>query len=57
MGDDPKNSVVDKYCRTHDHANLYIAGSSVMPTVGTVNVTLTLAALALRLADQLKQEM
>lgn len=57
MGDDPNTSVVDKYCRTHDHPNLYIAGSSVMPTVGTVNVTLTLSALALRLADQLKQEL
>ncbi|SEJ37114.1 Choline dehydrogenase [Azotobacter beijerinckii] len=55
MGNDPKTSVVDKDCRTHDHANLYIAGGAVMPTVGSVNTTLTIAALALRLADRLKQ--
>lgn len=53
MGDDPKTSVVDKHCRTHDHDNLYIASSAVMPVAGTVNCTLTIAALALRLADTL----
>jgi choline dehydrogenase-like flavoprotein len=56
MGSDPRDSVVDKDCRTFDHPNLFIAGSSTMPTVGTVNVTLTIAALALRIADQLKTE-
>lgn len=56
MGADPKDSVVDTQCRTHDHPNLFIAGSAVMPTVGSVNCTLTIAALALRLADQLKRE-
>ena len=54
MGKDPKTSVVDADCRTHDHENLFIAGSAVMPTAGTVNCTLTLAALALRLADRLR---
>lgn len=56
MGDDPKNSVVDKDCRTHDHQNLFIASSGTMPTVGTVNCTLTIAALSLRIADTLKKE-
>lgn len=56
MGADPKDSVVDKDCRTFDHPNLFISSSSTMPTVGTVNVTLTIAALALRIADQLKKE-
>lgn len=56
MGDDPMDSVVDRHCRTHDHKNLFIAGSAVMPTVGSVNCTLTIAALALRLADTLKAE-
>ncbi|MFD1216811.1 MULTISPECIES: GMC family oxidoreductase [Microbulbifer] len=56
MGARAEDSVVDKDCRSFDHANLFIAGSSVMPTVGTVNVTLTIAALALRLADQLIRE-
>ncbi|WP_261540188.1 GMC family oxidoreductase [Burkholderia multivorans] len=55
MGDDPKDSVVDKDCRAHDHPNLFIAGGSVMPTVGSVNCTLTIAALALRLSNQLKR--
>ncbi|KAF3460192.1 GMC family oxidoreductase [Ralstonia pseudosolanacearum] len=56
MGSDPKDSVVDKDCRTFDHPNLFISSSATMPTVGTVNVTLTIAALALRIADQLKKE-
>ena len=53
MGDDPRNSVVDADCRTHQHPNLYIAGSSVFATGGSVNSTLTLNALALRLAHHL----
>ena len=50
MGDDPATSVVDSDCRCHDVPNMFIAGSSVFPTVGTANPTLTLAALALRAA-------
>lgn len=54
MGDDPSTSVVDRNCRTHDHPNLYVAGSSVFPNGGGANPpTLTIAALALRLADEL----
>lgn len=56
MGNDPKDSVVDSDCRTHDHKNLFIASSSVMPTVGSVNCTLTIAALSLRIAETLKAE-
>ena len=56
MGKNPKDSVVDSDCRTHDHKNLFIASSGVMPTVGTVNCTLTIAALSLRIADKLKAE-
>ncbi|WP_250461635.1 GMC family oxidoreductase [Microbulbifer litoralis] len=56
MGSRAEDSVVDADCRSFDHPNLFIAGSSVMPTVGTVNVTLTIAALALRLADLLEGE-
>ena len=54
MGNDPKTSVVDAHCRTHDHENLYIAGGATMVTAGTVNCTLTIAALSLRIADTLK---
>jgi choline dehydrogenase-like flavoprotein len=38
----------------HGMANLYVAGSAVYPTTGYVNPTLTVVALALRLADHLK---
>ena len=54
MSDDPKLGVVNSQCRVHNLENLYIAGSSVFPTSGHVNPTLTIVALALRLADHLK---
>lgn len=54
MHDDPKQGVVDRNCKVHGIENLYIAGSSVFPTAGASNPTLTLVALALRLADHLK---
>jgi choline dehydrogenase-like flavoprotein len=53
MGHDPKDSVVDAFGRTHDHENLYIASTGVMPTAATVNSTLTAVALALRSADHI----
>lgn len=56
MADDPKKGVVDKNGRVHSVDNLYIAGSSVFPTSGYANPTLTIVALALRLADHLKQK-
>ncbi|GGC11467.1 choline dehydrogenase [Marivita lacus] len=56
MGTDPANSVVDAECRSHDHPNLYIGGPSVFCTGGTVNSGLTIAALALRLAETLIAE-
>jgi len=54
MHSDPKRGVVDPDCRVHGLANLFIAGSSVFPTAGYANPTLTIVALALRLADHLK---
>lgn len=53
MADDPKEGVVDRNGRVHATANLYIAGSSVFPTAGASNPTLTIVALALRLAEHL----
>ncbi len=53
MGLDPRTSVVDAQCRVHEVDNLYIAGSAVFPTAGQANPTLTVLALALRLADHL----
>jgi choline dehydrogenase-like flavoprotein len=55
MHRDPKLGVVDQHCRMHAVANLYIAGSSVFPTSGASNPTLTIVALALRLADRVKR--
>jgi len=57
MGDDPKNSVVDSNCQSHDHPNLFIAGTSVMPSASCMNPTLTGAALSLRLADHMLKTM
>ncbi|MFC1642340.1 GMC family oxidoreductase [Myxococcota bacterium] len=56
MGSDPAHSVVDRDCRVHGMENLYIAGSSVFTTAGFSNPTLTLLALALRLAKHLERE-
>jgi choline dehydrogenase-like flavoprotein len=53
MADDPDQGVVDKNCRVHGVSNLYVAGGSVFPTAGAVQPSLTIAALALRLADHL----
>ena len=49
--------VVDENCRVHGVANLYVAGSSVFPTGGMANPTLTIVALALRLADHIKERL
>jgi choline dehydrogenase-like flavoprotein len=49
----PANGVVDRDCRVHGIRNLYIAGSSVFPTGGGTNPTLTIVMLTLRLAELL----
>jgi choline dehydrogenase-like flavoprotein len=54
MHSDPAQGVVDADCRVHGVANLFVAGSSVFPTGGTAPPTLTIVALALRLADHLR---
>lgn len=55
MSDNPKKGVVDKDCKVHGLNNLFLAGSSVFPTSGYANPTLTITALSLRLADHLKR--
>jgi choline dehydrogenase-like flavoprotein len=57
MHDNPRNGVVDADCRVHDVPNLFIAGSSVFPTGGFANPTLTIVALTLRLATHLQSEL
>ena len=53
MGDDPARSVVDRWCMSHDVANLGVIDGSVFVTGGAVNPTPTIAALALRAAERL----
>jgi choline dehydrogenase-like flavoprotein len=55
MHADPRHGVVDPDCRVHSVDNLFVAGSSVFPTYGASNPTLTIVALALRLADKLRE--
>jgi choline dehydrogenase-like flavoprotein len=54
MHADERHGVVDADCRVHGVPNLFVAGSSVFPTGGYANPTLTIVALAIRLADHLK---
>lgn len=51
MASDPRRGVTDAETRVHGIGNLYVAGSSLFPTSGWANPTLTIVALALRTAD------
>ena len=53
MASEPSQGVVNAECQVFGTDNLYVAGSSVFPTGGCANPTLTLVALTLRLADHL----
>jgi len=55
--EDPHFGVVNGQCRVHGVDNLYIGSSSVFPTGGFSNPTLTIIALCLRIADQLKEKL
>jgi choline dehydrogenase-like flavoprotein len=54
MSDDPSQGVVDRNCRMHSLEGLYVAGSSVFPTGGHATPTLTIVALAIRLAHHVR---
>ncbi|WP_419825449.1 GMC family oxidoreductase [Sphingomonas sp.] len=54
MGDDPRTSVVNADCRSWDIPNLWVCDGSVFPTVGGVNPSLTIQAIACRTADRIK---
>ena len=54
MGSSPTTGVVDRDGKVFGINNLYLAGSAVFPTSSQANPTLTIVALALRLADHLK---
>ncbi|MFP3565379.1 FAD-dependent oxidoreductase [Paraburkholderia sp. SIMBA_030] len=57
MHDSPREGVVDRDCKVHGIGNLYVAGSSVFPTVGANFPTITIAALSLRLAGHLIRQL
>jgi gluconate 2-dehydrogenase alpha chain len=57
MGDDPASSVVDRFGFVHDAPNLGVLGTSVYPTSGGHNPTLTLQALAWRSAQRLVDQL
>ena len=53
MSETAATGVVDRNLKVHDLDNLYIGGSSVFPTGGYANPTLTITQISLRLADHL----
>ena len=55
MGEDPRQSVVDRNLRSHGNDNLFLVGAGVFPTASTANPTLTIAALALRAANEVTE--
>jgi len=55
FGTDPRSSVLDPFCRTHDVENLFVVDASFFPSSAAVNPGLTIAAQALRVADHIKQ--
>ena len=55
MADSPRDGVVDREAQVHGVAGLHVCGGSVFPTSGYANPTLTIAALAMRLADHLNR--
>lgn len=57
MHEDPKQGVVDANCKVHDVSNLYVASCSVFPTGGYANPTLSIIALSIRVADQIKAQL
>jgi choline dehydrogenase-like flavoprotein len=54
FGKDPRSSVLDEFCRTHDLENLFVVDASFFPSSAAVNPGLTIAAQALRVADHIK---
>jgi len=55
FGTDPRTSVLDPYCRTHDVSNLFVVDASFFPSSAAVNPALTIAAQALRVAEHIKE--
>ena len=56
FGDDPKKSVLNRYCQSFDHKNLFVTDGSFMPTGGSVPFTWTIYANSFRVADYIKSQ-
>jgi choline dehydrogenase-like flavoprotein len=57
MGDDPKTSVTDRWCRLHDVPNVYLADAAPFVSGGTQNTTWSILAMCWRTMDHLKEEL
>ncbi|HET7745710.1 MAG TPA: GMC family oxidoreductase [Vicinamibacteria bacterium] len=57
MGDDPKTSVTDRFCRLHDVPNVYLADAAPFVSGGTQNTTWSILAMCWRTMDYLKEQM
>ena len=55
MGTDPKTSVTDPGGRVHGLKNLFVSGTALFPTIGTANPTLTMVAVAVRVARSIRE--
>jgi choline dehydrogenase-like flavoprotein len=55
FGIDPRQSVLDPFCRTHDVPNLFVVDASFFPSSAAVNPGLTIIAQALRVADHIRE--
>ena len=55
MGNDPRRSVVNAFCQSHDIPNLFVVDGSVFPSASEKNPTLTIMALAARTADYMAE--
>ncbi|MGH9721549.1 MAG: GMC oxidoreductase, partial [Bryobacteraceae bacterium] len=57
MGDDPKTSVLNKYCQSHEVKNLFVADAAPFVSNPDKNVTLSIVAFAWRAAEYLAEEL
>jgi len=57
MGDDPKRSVLNQWCQSHDHKNLWVVDGASFVSAGWQNPTMTILALSMRASERLASEM
>jgi choline dehydrogenase-like flavoprotein len=56
MGDDPKRSVLNRWCQSHDHKNLFVVDGASFTSAGWQNPTMTILALSMRASEHLADE-